>query len=121
MWVNRIRSGVRAPDLYSPGDLAAVAVLGLVGDAHALGAGLLTEPGDAARCAGFALVALGFGQAADDGDLFAVDDDRRVAGEPAFGKASGEPVGGVACVGLLGLLPTAGAAGPSAMYDDGVS
>ena len=59
--------------------------------------------------------ALGFGEAADDGDLFAVDDDRRVAGEPAFGQPTGEPVGGVACIGLLGLLPAAGAARPSAM------
>ena len=58
---------------------------------------------------------LGFGQAADDGDLFAVDDDRRVAGEPAVGQAAGEPVGCVACVGLFGLLPAAGAARPSAM------
>ena len=62
-----------------------------------------------------ALGALGFLQAADDGDFFAVDDDRRVAGEPAVGKPTGEPVGGIACIGLLGLLPTAGAAGPSAM------
>ena len=106
---------IGATDLDSPGNLAAVAVLRLVSDVHALGAGLLTEPGDAARRAGFALVTLGFRQAADDGDLFAVDDDLRVTGEPTFGKASGEPVRGVARVGLLGLLPAAGAARPSAM------
>ena len=108
-----------SPDVYAPRHLASVAVLGFVGDAHALGSGLLAEARDPAGRVGFALsftvAAFEFGEAADDGDLFAVDDDRRVAGEPAFGQAAGEPVGGVARVGLLGLLPAAGAAGPSAM------
>ena len=119
MWVNRIRSGeFGIADFDAPCDLAAIAGFGFVGDAHALRAGLLAEAGDASRGVGFAFGAvggLGFLQAADDGDFFAVDDDRRVAGEPAVGKPAGEPVGGVACVGLLGLLPAAGAAGPSAM------
>jgi len=101
------------PDFYAPSDLAAVTGLGLVCDAHAFGAGLFAEPGDASGGVGFAfgaVGALGFLQPADDGDFFAVDDDRRVAGEPAVGQSAGEPVGCVACVGLLGLLPAAGAA-----------
>ena len=120
MCVNRIRCGVVAdrPDFHAPGDLASVARLGLVGDTHALATGVLTEACNASRGARLALGilgVLGFRQPADDGDFFAVDDDRRVAGEPAIGEAAGDPVGGVACVGLFGLLPAAGAAGPSAM------
>ncbi len=116
MWVNRIRSGdVRAADLHAPGNLAAVLVLRLVGDPHALRPGFLAEPGSAARRAGLTLLAVGVGQPADDGDLFAVDHDRRVAVEPVLRKTAGEPFGGVACVGLLSLLPAAGAARPSAV------
>src|SRR5690606_10095224 len=87
---------------------------GFVGDAHPLGAGLLTEPRCATRGAGLTLGSLGgLGQSADDGDLLAVDDDGRVTGEPGFGQASGEPLAGVGGVGLVGLLPAAGAAGPT--------
>ena len=106
--------GIRAADVDTPGDLAAVLVLRLVGDPHALRPGFLAEPGDAARRAGFTLLALGIGQPADDGDLLAVDHDRGVAVEPV-GQPAGEPLGGVAGVWLLGLLPAAGAARPSAM------
>ena len=63
-------------------------------------------------------LAVGFGETTDDGDLLAVDDDLRVAGEPAVGQPAGEPVGGVARVGLVGLLPAAGAAGRSAVDVD---
>ena len=116
MWVNRIRSEASSrPDFYAPRDLASVAVFGFVGDTHALGSRLLAEARDSAGCVGFAFrtVAVGFGETTDDGDLFAVDDDRRVAGEPAFRQATGEPVARAARVGLFGLLPAAGAARPS--------
>jgi hypothetical protein len=47
------------------------------------------------------LLAVLFGQAADDGDLLAVDDHGRIAREPAFRKSTGDPLGRVARVGLL--------------------
>ena len=104
MWVNRIRSEVSSPTapISTPhDDLAAVLVLRLVGDPHALRPGLLAEAGRRGPMRGLRfLLALGFGQPADDGDLFAVDHHRRVAGEPAVGQSAGEPFGGVACVGL---------------------
>jgi len=101
--------------LDAPGDLAAIACLGLVGDTHPFRARLLTEPRRPARRPGLALGALGIRQPADHGDLFAVDDDLGVAVEPLFGESAAEPVGGVCRIGLVGLLPAAGAARPSAV------
>ena len=94
---------------HTPGNLAAVAVLRLVGDGHPLRTGLLTEARGPARGVGFALVVRRARQRSDDGDLFAVDDDAGVAVEPGVRQASGEPVRGVAGFGLAGLLPAAGA------------
>ena len=62
----------------APRDLAAGALLGLVGDPHALLAGVLTEPLDARLAGGGAgrvvgvLRVLGLGERADDEDLLAV-------------------------------------------------
>ena len=103
-------------NLYAPGDLAPVAVLSFVGDVHPLGPGFFAESRDPAFGAGFAFCfsgPLGVGQLADDRDLFAVDDDGRIAVEPVFGEASGEPFRRAAGVGLMSLLPAAGAAGPA--------
>ncbi|SKT63960.1 Uncharacterised protein [Mycobacteroides abscessus subsp. abscessus] len=46
-------------------------------------------------------LALAGGQPADDGDLFAVDDDFRSAAEPSVGQASGEPFRRVRSIRLL--------------------
>ena len=101
MWVNRICSGSSVRRPRRPGDLAPVAVLGLVGDAHPFRPGLLAEAGGASGGAGLAFLAVDLGQLADDRDLLAVDDHGRVAGEPIVGKATGDPLGRVARIGLL--------------------
>ncbi len=84
MWVNRIRSTV---NFHAPGNLAPVAILRFVGDAHSLRTGFFAESRDSSFRAGLAFFfsgVLGFGQLSDNGDLFAVDDDRGIAVEPGF-------------------------------------
>jgi hypothetical protein len=111
-------------DARTPRDLAAVPGLGLVGDLHPLLAGLLPEAADAAeRCCGPGRVVgvcgdLRCWQLTDDGDLFAVDGDFRLAGEPSVGQPAGQPGRRVVGGGKVGLLPAAGpaeAASPAAM------
>jgi hypothetical protein len=60
---------------------------------------------------------VGFWEAPDDGDLLAIDDDGRVPGEPALGQASGDPLRRVGRVGLLRLMPAAGAAAVMLFHD----
>ena len=114
--MNRIRS---AADLDAPGNLAPVAVLRFIGDVHPLWPGFLAESGDPAFRAGLAFFfsgAFGFGQLADDRDLFAVDDDRGIAVEPILGEAPGEPFRRAGGIGLLSLLPAPGAAVPAPVH-----
>ena len=98
---------LRGTDLDTPGDLAAVDVLGLVGDADALGAGVVAEALHPPGGTGGTLATLGLRQTTDDGDFLTVDDHRRVTGEPPVGKPAGEPFRGLGGIGLVGLLPTA--------------
>ena len=83
----------------APRDLAAGALLGVVGDAHAFAACLLAEPLDArsaGRGPGRVVGAFrigGSGDATDDEDLLAVGGDFGRPGEPVVGQAPGEPGG----------------------------
>ena len=104
-----------AADPHAPADGAGVAGLRLIGDPHPLGAGVLAEARRTAGAAGvgaLTLSAFGLRKPADDGDLFPVDPDLGVLGEPGVGQPTGEPVDCVGGVGLVGLLPAAGAAEP---------
>ncbi|OBA36987.1 hypothetical protein A5767_07775 [Rhodococcus sp. 852002-51564_SCH6189132-a] len=93
-------------DRHAPGHLAAVAGLGLVGDAHPVGARGLAESSDASVDLGVAR-AVGYPEGADDEDLFSVDLDVGRSGEPVVGEPAGEPLGGIARVGDVCLLPAA--------------
>src|ERR1700730_12114470 len=105
-----------ATDVDTPGNLAAVAILRLVGDVHPFRPGFLAKARDTARSVSFAFFvrcfvrALWIAELTDYRDLLPVDDDSRVTVEPGVGQASGEPVRCGAGVGLAGLLPAAGTA-----------
>ena len=85
--------------LRAPRDLAAGALLGLVGDLHALLAGVLAEALDAGLARGGpggvvgVLRVVGLGEAADHEDLFPVGRHLGRLGEPVVGQPPGEPAG----------------------------
>src|SRR4051812_47489827 len=83
-------------DLGAPTDLAAIAVLGLLGDADALLSGVLAEALDPGRqrrgLGGRGVVGEAVrGKTADDEDLFSVERDLRRPGEPLVREAAREP------------------------------
>jgi hypothetical protein len=97
-------------DRGAPGDLAAVALLGLLGDGDPLGAGVLAPAGDPALGSGgrgLAFTAVHGRQLTDDDDLLAVDAHARRPDEPVRGQPPGEPVRRVVRRRQVGLLPAA--------------